>query len=68
LVCIETCRACVAIMEYDSPLMKDMCGLCAKACDECAAACRKCGDTPCCQKCAAACEACQETCRAIAEK
>ena len=53
-------------MEYESPLMKDMCGMCAKACDECASACRKCGDKRCSTACAAACDACRDTCKTMA--
>ena len=67
LTCIETCRACVALMEYDSPLAKEMCKVCEEACKQCAGECNKCIDMPHAKKCAEACKKCEEACRAMAK-
>lgn len=63
---IETCRACVAIMEPDSPLGKEMDRVCAEACKQSAAECSKSADTPHTKKCVEACKQCENACRALA--
>ena len=66
ITCLETCRACVALREYDSPRCEQMCGVCEKACDKCARECPKCGPPDACAtKCADACEKCRIACKAV---
>lgn len=65
LTCIETCRTCVALLEFDSPLAKEMCRVCEEACKQCADECIKMRDMPHARRCAEECRKCQDACKAV---
>lgn len=62
--CGDLCRLAVRLMARDSPLVDEVCRLCALACQACAEACRA-HQQDHCQQCAQACQRCVEECEAI---
>jgi len=63
--CAALCRLAVGAMQRDSPVMGQVCALCAQVCEACADECAL-HEHAHCRLCAQACRACAESCRAMA--
>jgi hypothetical protein len=68
LTCLETCRACIALIEFDVPLDGMMARVCAKACDMCANKCSRQAGILAAARCIEACERCRDACLAVAHR
>jgi len=66
LTCLETCRACIALIEFDVPLDGMMARVCAQACDMCLNECSRQADLVAAARCIEACEHCRDACLAVA--
>lgn len=66
LDCAALCRLAVKLMARDSPLVDEVCRLCALACQACAEECGKHKHDHC-QQCAQACLRCVEECESLAK-